>query len=150
MDNNDSEQTYEEALQKEQSFNDKPEIIRNKQNYNNIRAFLQEITMFSLHLNGLKIQMHVKEQVLENSDTLNRIVQLQKTWDRINLNLNFNETVRNNLLIDIDKSLDNVAKDFIEVNTHNYQNKAAIVSALSNASNNLNVLKENVYKMVTI
>ena len=135
----------------EEIYDDSKEYIRDKQNYNNILAFLQEITMFSLHLDGLKLQRHYQEQVLNNSATLNRIDRLQKTWDNINLklDLNFNATVRDNLLIDIDKSLDDVAKDFTEVSNHEYDNKQEILAALSNASNHLIELKDRLQRMVT-
>lgn len=76
-----NEKDYEEI------YDDSNGYIRDKKNYNNIITFLQEITMFSLHLDGLKLQQHVREQVLNNSATLNRIDRLQKTWDRINLSL---------------------------------------------------------------
>lgn len=127
----------------EDIYNNSQEVIRDKSNYNNIVAYLQEITMFSLHLDGLKLQQHVKEQVLNNSATLNRIDRLQKTWGRINLNLdlNFNATVRDNLLAEVDKSLNDVAKDFNEVSNHPYENKDEILAALSNATNHLNELK---------
>ena len=105
--------------------------------------------MFSLHLDGLKLQQHVREQVLNNSATLNRIERLQKTWDRINLNLdlNFNATVRDNLLAEVDKSLNDVAKDFNEVSNHPYENKEEILVALSNATNHLNELKDRLQTM---
>lgn len=133
----------------EDIYNNSQEVIRDKSNYNNIVTYLQEITMFSLHLDGLKLQQHVKEQVLNNSATLNRIDRLQKTWDRINLNLdlNFNATVRDNLLAEVDKSLDDVAKDFNEVNNHPYENKEEILVALSNATNHLNELKSRLHTM---
>jgi hypothetical protein len=128
----------------EDIYNSPQEVIWDKSNYNNIVAYLQEMTMFSVHLDGLKLQQHVREQVLNNSATLNRIDRLQKTWDRINLNLdlNFNATVRNNLLAEVDKSLDDVAKDFNEVSNHPYENKEEILVALSNATNHLNELKD--------
>lgn len=134
----------------EDIYNNSQEAFWNKSNYNNIVAYLQEITMFSLHLDGLKLQQHVKEQVLNNSVTLNRIDRLQKTWDRINLNLdlNFNATIRNNLLAEVDKSLDDVAKDFNEVSNHLYENKEEILVALSNATNHLNELKDRLQTMV--
>lgn len=133
----------------EDIYNNSQEVIRNKSNYNNIVAYLQEITMFSLHLDGLKLQQHVREQVLNNSATLNRIERLQKTWDRINLNLdlNFNATVRDNLLAEVDKSLNDVAKDFNEVSNHPYENKEEILVALSNATNHLNELKDRLQTM---
>lgn len=134
----------------EDIYNSHQEVIWDKSNYNNIVAYLQEITMFSLHLDGLKLQQHVREHVLNNSATLNRIDRLQKTWDRINLNidLNFNATVRNNLLVEIDKSLDDVAKDFNEVSNHLYENKEEILVALSNATSHLNELKDRLQTMV--
>ena len=134
----------------EDIYNNSQGVIRDKINYNNIVAYLQEITMFSLHLDGLKLQQHVREHVLNNSATLNRIDRLQKTWDRINLNidLNFNATVRNNLLVEIDKSLDDVAKEFNEVSNHLYENKEEILVALSNATNHLNELKDRLQTMV--
>lgn len=133
----------------EDIYNNSQEVIRDKSNYNNIVAYLQEITMFSLHLDGLKLQQHVREQVLNISATLNRIERLQKTWDRINLNLdlNFNATVRDNLLAEVDKSLNDVAKDFNEVSNHPYENKEEILVALSNATNHLNELKDRLQTM---
>ena len=133
----------------EDIYNNSQGVIRDKSNYNNIVAYLQEITMFSLHLDGLKLQQHVREQVLNNSATLNRIERLQKTWDRINLNLdlNFNATVRDNLLAEVDKSLNDVAKDFNEVSSHTYDNKEEILDALSNATNHLNELKDRLQTM---
>ena len=134
----------------EDIYNKTHEVIYNKENYNNIMAFLQEITMFSLHLDGLKLQQHVREQLLDNSTTLTRIKRLQKAWDNINLNLNlnFNATVRDNLLAEVDKSLDDVAKDFNEVSNHEYENKEEILTALSNATNHLNELKDRLQRMV--
>lgn len=133
----------------EDIYNNSQGVIRDKINYNNIVAYLQEITMFSLHLDGLKLQQNVREQVLNNSATLNRIERLQKTWDRINLNLdlNFNATVRDNLLAEVDKSLNDVAKDFNEVSNHLYENKEEILVALSNATNHLNELKDRLQTM---
>lgn len=133
----------------EDIYNNSQGVIRDKSNYNNIVAYLQEITMFSLYLDGLKLQQHVREQVLNNSATLNRIERLQKTWDRINLNLdlNFNATVRDNLLAEVDKSLNDVAKDFNEVSSHTYNNKEEILAALSNANNHLNELKSRLQTM---
>ena len=133
----------------EDIYNNSQGVIRDKSNYNNIVAYLQEITMFSLHLDGLKLQQHVREQVLNNSATLNRIERLQKTWDRINLNLdlNFNATVRDNLLAEVDKSLNDVAKDFNEVSSHTYDNREEILDALSNATNHLNELKSRLQTM---
>lgn len=133
----------------EDIYNNSQGVIRDKSNYNNIVAYLQEITMFSLHLDGLKLQQHVREQVLNNSATLNRIERLQKAWDRINLNLdlNFNATVRDNLLAEVDKSLNDVAKDFNEVSSHTYDNKEEILGALSNASNHLIELKDRLQTM---
>lgn len=133
----------------EDIYNNSQEVIRDKSNYNNIVAYLQEITMFSLHLDGLKLQQHVRERVLNISATLNRIERLQKTWDRINLNLdlNFNATVRDNLLAEVDKSLNDVAKDFNEVSNHPYENKEEILVALSNATNHLNELKDRLQTM---
>ena len=133
----------------EDIYNNSQGVIRDKINYNNIVAYLQEITMFSLHLDGLKLQQHIREQVLNNSATLNRIERLQKTWDRINLNLdlNFNATVRDNLLAEVDKSLNDVAKDFNEVSNHPYENKEEILVALSNATNHLNELKDRLQTM---
>lgn len=134
----------------EDIYNNSQGVIRDKINYNNIVTYLQEITMFSLHLDGLKLQQHVREQVLNNSATLNRIERLQKTWDRINLNLdlNFNAIVRDNLLAEVDKSLNDVAKDFNEVSNHPYENKEEILVALSNATNHLNELKDRLQTMV--
>ena len=133
----------------EDIYNNSQGVIRDKINYNNIVAYLQEITMFSLHLDGLKLQQHVRERVLNISATLNRIERLQKTWDRINLNLdlNFNATVRDNLLAEVDKSLNDVAKDFNEVSNHPYENKEEILVALSNATNHLNELKDRLQTM---
>ena len=110
-----------------------------KRNYNNILAFLEEITMFSLHLNGIKLQEHVVEKVLDNSSTLHRIERLEKTWDRINLNLdyNFNSKVRDNLLEEVDGCLTDVAKDYIEVTNHEYENKDEILRILSELTNKL-------------
>ena len=93
-----------------------------KRNYNNILAFLEEVTLFSLHLSGMKLQEHVVEKVLDNSDTLTRIKYLEMSWNRINLNLdyNFNATVRDNLLEEIDASLNDVAKDYMEIKKYDY------------------------------
>lgn len=121
-----------------------------KRNYNNILAFLEEITLFSLHLSGIKLQEHVVEKVLDNSDTLHRIDRIEKTWDRINLNLdyNFNATVRDNLLEEIDASLNDVAKDYIEIKKHDYENKDVILMALSESTNKLNTLKNRLQMMI--
>lgn len=121
-----------------------------KRNYNNILAFLEEITLFSLHLSGIKLQEHVVEKVLDNSDTLHRIDRIEKTWDRINLNLdyNFNATVRDNLLEEIDSSLNDVAKDYIEIKKHDYENKDVILMALSESTNKLNTLKNRLQMMI--
>lgn len=121
-----------------------------KRNYNNILAFLEEITLFSLHLNGIKLQEHVVEKVLDNSDTLHRIDRIEKTWDRINLNLdyNFNATVRDNLLEEIDTSLNDIAKDYIEIKKHDYENKDVILIALSESTNKLNTLKNRLQMMI--
>lgn len=121
-----------------------------KRNYNNILAFLEEVTLFSLHLSGIKLQEHVVEKVLDNSDTLHRIDRIEKTWDRINLNLdyNFNATVRDNLLEEIDSSLNDVAKDYIEIKKHDYENKDVILMALSESTNKLNTLKNRLQMMI--
>ena len=121
-----------------------------KRNYNNILAFLEEITLFSLHLSGIKLQEHVVEKVLDNSDTLHRIDRIEKTWDRINLNLdyNFNATVRDNLLEEIDSSLNDVAKDYIEIKKHDYENKDVILMALSESTNKLNTSKNRLQMMI--
>lgn len=121
-----------------------------KRNYNNILAFLEEVTLFSLHLSGMKLQEHVVEKVLDNSDTLHRIDRIEKTWDRINLNLdyNFNATVRDNLLEEIDASLNDVAKDYIEIKEHDYENKDVILMALSESTNKLNTLKNRLQMMI--
>ena len=122
----------------------------NKRNYNNILAFLEEVTLFSLHLSGIKLQEHVVEKVLDNSDTLHRIDRIEKTWDRINLNLdyNFNATVRDNLLEEIDASLNDIAKDYIEIKKHDYENKDVILRALSESTNKLNTLKNRLQMMI--
>ena len=122
----------------------------NKRNYNNILAFLEEVTLFSLHLSGIKLQEHVVEKVLDNSDTLHRIDRIEKTWDRINLNLdyNFNATVRDNLLKEIDSSLNDVAKDYMEIKKYNYENKDVILTALSESTNKLNTLKNRLQMMI--
>lgn len=122
----------------------------NKRNYNNILAFLEEVTLFSLHLSGIKLQEHVIEKVLDNSDTLHRIDRIEKTWDRINLNLdyNFNATVRDNLLEEIDASLNDVAKDYIEIKKYDYENKDVILMALSESTNKLNTLKNRLQMMI--
>ena len=124
--------------------------IMNKRNYNNILAFLEEVTLFSLHLSGIKLQEHVVEKVLDNSDTLHRIDRIEKTWDRINLNLdyNFNATVRDNLLEEINASLNDVAKDYIEIKKHDYENKDVILMALSESTNKLNTLKNRLQMMI--
>lgn len=121
-----------------------------KRNYNNILAFLEEITMFSLHLNGIKLQEHVVEKVLDNSSTLHRIERLEKTWDRINLNLdyNFNSKVRDNLLEEVDGCLTDVAKDYIGVTNHEYENKDEILRILSELTNKLNTLKNRLQIMM--
>jgi len=121
-----------------------------KRNYNNILAFLEEVTLFSLHLSGIKLQEHVVEKVLDNSDTLHRIDKIEKTWDRINLNLdyNFNATVRDNLLEEIDASLNDVAKDYIEIKKYDYENKDVILMALSESTNKLNTLKNRLQMMI--
>jgi hypothetical protein len=121
-----------------------------KRNYNNILAFLEEITLFSLHLSGIKLQEHVVEKVLDNSDTLHRIDRIEKTWDRINLNLdyNFNATVRDNLLEEIDASLNDVAKDYIEIKKHDYENKDVILMTLSESTNKLITLKNRLQMMI--
>lgn len=121
-----------------------------KRNYNNILAFLEEVTLFSLHLSGMKLQEHVVEKVLDNSDTLHRIDRIEKTWDRINLNLdyNFNATVRDNLLEEIDASLNDVAKDYIEIKEHDYENKDVILMALSESTDKLNTLKNRLQMMI--
>ena len=121
-----------------------------KRNYNNILAFLEEVTLFSLHLSGIKLQEHVIEKVLDNSDTLHRINRIEKTWDRINLNLdyNFNATVRDNLLEEIDASLNDVAKDYMEIKKYNYENKDVILTALSESTNKLNTLKNRLQMMI--
>lgn len=122
----------------------------NKRNYNNILAFLEEVTLFSLHLSGIKLQEHVVEKVLDNSDTLHRIDRIEKTWDRINLNLdyNFNATVRDNLLEEIDYSLNDVAKDYMEIKKYDYENKDVILMALSESTNKLNTLKNRLQMMI--
>ncbi len=122
----------------------------NKRNYNNILAFLEEVTLFSLHLNGIKLQEHVIEKVLDNSNTLHRIDRIEKTWDRINLNLdyNFNATVRDNLLEEIDSSLNDVAKDYMEIKKHDYENKDVILTVLSESTNKLNTLKNRLQMMI--
>ena len=122
----------------------------NKRNYNNILVFLEEVTLFSLHLSGIKLQKHVVEKVLDNSDTLHRIDRIEKTWDRINLNLdyNFNATVRDNLLEEIDASLNDVAKDYMEIKKYNYENKDVILMALSESTNKLNTLKNRLQMMI--
>jgi hypothetical protein len=121
-----------------------------KRNYNNILAFLEEVTLFSLHLSGIKLQEHVVEKVLDNSDTLHRIDRIEKTWDRINLNLdyNFNATVRDNLLEEIDASLNDVAKDYIEIKKHDYENKDVILMTLSESTNKLITLKNRLQHMI--
>jgi hypothetical protein len=121
-----------------------------KRNYNNILAFLEEVTLFSLHLSGIKLQEHVVEKVLDNSDTLHRIDRIEKTWDRINLNLdyNFNATVRDNLLEEIDVSLNDVAKDYIEIKKHDYENKDVILMTLSESTNKLITLKNRLQMMI--
>ena len=121
-----------------------------KRNYNNILAFLEEVNLFSLHLSGIKLQEHVVEKVLDNSDTLHRIDRIEKTWDRINLNLdyNFNATVRDNLLEEIDASLNDVAKDYIEIKKYDYENKDVILMALSESTNKLNTLKNRLQMMI--
>ncbi len=121
-----------------------------KRNYNNILAFLEEVTLFSLYLSGIKLQEHVVEKVLDNSDTLHRIDRIEKTWDRINLNLdyNFNATVRDNLLEEIDASLNDVAKDYIEIKKYDYENKDVILMALSESTNKLNTLKNRLQMMI--
>ena len=121
-----------------------------KRNYNNILAFLEEVTLFSLHLSGIKLQKHVVEKVLDNSDTLHRIDRIEKTWDRINLNLdyNFNATVRDNLLEEIDASLNDVAKDYMEIKKYNYENKDVILMALSESTNKLKKLKNRLQMMI--
>ena len=113
-------------------------------------AFLEEITMFSLHLNGLKLQKHVTEKVLDNSDTLHRIRYLEMTWDRINLDFdrNFNAKVRDNLLEMIDSSLTDVANDYTEVTNNNYENKDIILETLSQSTNRLNTLKNGLQQMI--
>ena len=121
-----------------------------KRNYNNILAFLEEVTLFSLHLSGMKLQEHVVEKVLDNSDTLTRIKYLEMSWNRINLNLdyNFNATVRDNLLEEIDASLNDVAKDYMEIKKHDYENKDMILMALSESTNKLNTLKNRLQMMI--
>ena len=121
-----------------------------KRNYNNILAFLEEVTLFSLHLNGIKLQEHVVEKVLDNSDTLTRIKYLEMSWNRINLNLdyNFNATVRDNLLEEIDASLNDVAKDYMEIKKYDYENKDVILMALSESTNKLNTLKNRLQMMI--
>ena len=121
-----------------------------KRNYNNILAFLEEVTLFSLHLSGIKLQEHVVEKVLDNSNTLHRIDRIEKTWDRINLNLdyNFNATVRDNLLEEINASLNDVAKDYMEIKKHDYENKDVILMALSESTNKLNTLKNRLQMMI--
>ena len=121
-----------------------------KRNYNNILAFLEEVTLFGLHLSGIKLQEHVVEKVLDNSDTLHRIDRIEKTWDRINLNLdyNFNATVRDNLLEEIDSSLNDVAKDYMEIKKYDYENKDVILMALSESTNKLNILKNRLQIMI--
>ena len=121
-----------------------------KRNYNNILAFLEEVTLFSLHLSGIKLQEHVVEKVLDNSDTLHRIDRIEKTWDRINLNLdyNFNATVRDNLLEEIDASLNDVAKDYMEIKKYDYENKDVILMTLSESTNKLNTLKNRLQMMI--
>ena len=124
--------------------------IMNKRKNKNILAFLEEVTLFSLHLSGIKLQEHVVEKVLDNSDTLHRIDRIEKTWDRINLNLdyNFNATVRDNLLEEINASLNDVAKDYIEIKKHDYENKDVILMALSESTNKLNTLKNRLQMMI--
>ena len=122
----------------------------NKRQYNNILAYLTELTMFTLYINGLKIQKHVRKQVLDNSQTLHRIDRLERTWDRINLNLdmNFNVQVKENLLEEIDCSLTDVANEIIDIRKNEYENKNEILQALSEAINNLNTLKSRISIMV--
>ena len=121
-----------------------------KRNYNNMLAFLEEVTLFSLHLSGMKLQEHVVEKVLDNSDTLTRIKYLEMSWNRINLNLdyNFNATVRDNLLEEIDASLNDVAKDYMEIKKYDYENKDMILMALSESTNKLNTLKNRLQMMI--
>ena len=121
-----------------------------KRNYNNILAFLEEVTLFSLHLSGMKLQEHVVEKVLDNSDTLTRIKYLEMSWNRINLNLdyNFNATVRDNLLEEIDASWNDVAKDYMEIKKHDYENKDVILITLSESTNKLNTLKNRLQHMI--
>ena len=145
-----NEKEFEKIYNETHKEQDTSEIIRDKKNYNYIMAFLTEVSMFGLYLSGLKIQKHIKEQVLNNSETLNKIVRLDKTWERINLNLdlNFNSVVRDNILQEVDKSLNDVAKDFNEVSNHEYENKEEILTALSKATNYLNELKDRLQRMV--
>lgn len=122
----------------------------NKKNYNNILLYLEEIVMFTLFIKGLKIQKNVREDILDNSKTLHRIDRLEKSWDRINLNLdmNFNATVRDNFLLEIDDSLNDVANEILDIRKNNYDNKNEILSALSDVINNLNTLKDRLNKMI--
>lgn len=122
----------------------------NKKNYNNILLYLEEIVMFTLFIKGLKIQKNVREDILDNSKTLHRIDRLEKSWDRINLNLdmNFNATVRDNFLLEIDDSLNDVANEILDIRKNNCDNKNEILSALSDVINNLNTLKDRLNKMI--
>ena len=64
------------------------------------------------------------------------------------MDYNFNATVRDNLLEEIDASLNDVAKDYIEIKKYDYENKDVILMALSESTNKLNTLKNRLQMMI--
>ena len=52
------------------------------------------------------------------------------------------------MLEEVDKSLTDVAKDYMEVKKNNYDNKETILRTLSESTNKLNTLKTRLQQMI--
>ena len=117
-----------------------------KKSNNKLWAYFIDISMFCIHLDGLMLQKNVSEQVLDESDTLNRLNSLEKSWKRIDLSkgLTLTEEEKNNILTEIDKSLTNLSDVQITIKDSTYAAKEEILSGISKNIIHLNELKEKI------
>ena len=125
--------------------------LENNKKINNVWVYLIEISIFCIHLDGLMLQKNVRKQVLNNSDTLNRINALEKSWEKIDLNKDLNlKEENNNILSETDKSLNNLSDAQIKIIESTFTQKEEILSAISKIKTHLIEVKEVVLRKLML
>lgn len=115
-----------------------------KSNIQSIYNYLIELNLLSQNLIGNKLIEATQSFELDISPTIKHINRVNKAWENISLNfeMNLSETVKQNLLLDIEKAKDAVSEDLISCKKFDITNTSDILKELSTQLNRLMDLED--------